>query len=205
MRVEGQLVFNGTNQMLKAALDGVGLAYVPEELRAAAYRRRSPRARARGVVPVLSGVSPLLPEPASILGGLRPARRRAAPPRLIAPDLALFAPTSGSSQAACRTKPAPPWVCGTRTHPVDAPVRTSFDPTECTPAPRGSRGGSPVIPRRLDATRPHDEAADGTGEERCRQPAERIAFTPDLADVYRRFSKTSFATGSAEKTLGQPT
>ena len=32
VRVEGQLVFNGTNQMLKAALDGFGLAYVPEEL-----------------------------------------------------------------------------------------------------------------------------------------------------------------------------
>ena len=32
MRVEGQLVFNGTFQMLNAALAGFGLAYVPEEL-----------------------------------------------------------------------------------------------------------------------------------------------------------------------------
>ena len=32
MRVEGQLTFNGTNQMLAAALSGFGLAYVPEEL-----------------------------------------------------------------------------------------------------------------------------------------------------------------------------
>jgi DNA-binding transcriptional LysR family regulator len=32
VRVEGQLVFNGTNQMLNAALDGFGLAYVPEDL-----------------------------------------------------------------------------------------------------------------------------------------------------------------------------
>ncbi|MGC1549102.1 MAG: LysR family transcriptional regulator [Rhodanobacter sp.] len=32
VRVEGQLVFNGTNQMLKAALDGCGLAYVPAGL-----------------------------------------------------------------------------------------------------------------------------------------------------------------------------
>jgi DNA-binding transcriptional LysR family regulator len=31
-RVEGQLVFNGTAQMLNAALDGFGLAYVPEDL-----------------------------------------------------------------------------------------------------------------------------------------------------------------------------
>jgi DNA-binding transcriptional LysR family regulator len=32
VRVEGQLVFNGTAQMLNAALDGFGLAYVPEDL-----------------------------------------------------------------------------------------------------------------------------------------------------------------------------
>jgi DNA-binding transcriptional LysR family regulator len=32
VHVEGQLVFNATNQMLNAALAGLGLAYVPEEL-----------------------------------------------------------------------------------------------------------------------------------------------------------------------------
>jgi DNA-binding transcriptional LysR family regulator len=32
VRVDGQLVFNGTNQMLNAALAGFGLAYVPEDL-----------------------------------------------------------------------------------------------------------------------------------------------------------------------------
>jgi DNA-binding transcriptional LysR family regulator len=32
VRVEGQLVFNGTAQMLNAALDGLCLAYVPEDL-----------------------------------------------------------------------------------------------------------------------------------------------------------------------------
>jgi DNA-binding transcriptional LysR family regulator len=32
VRVEGQFVFNGTLQMLEAALDGGGLAYVPEDL-----------------------------------------------------------------------------------------------------------------------------------------------------------------------------
>src|SRR5947209_4476368 len=32
VRVEGQLIFNGTAQMLNAALAGFGLAYVPEEL-----------------------------------------------------------------------------------------------------------------------------------------------------------------------------
>jgi DNA-binding transcriptional LysR family regulator len=32
VRVEGQLVFNGTNQILNAALAGFGLAYLPEDL-----------------------------------------------------------------------------------------------------------------------------------------------------------------------------
>ena len=32
VRVEGQLVFNGTAQMLDAALAGFGLAYVPEDM-----------------------------------------------------------------------------------------------------------------------------------------------------------------------------
>lgn len=32
VRVDGQLFFNGTNQMLSAALAGLGLAYVPEQL-----------------------------------------------------------------------------------------------------------------------------------------------------------------------------
>jgi|SRR5437016_851763 len=32
VRVDGQLIFNGTPQMLDTALDGLGLAYVPEDL-----------------------------------------------------------------------------------------------------------------------------------------------------------------------------
>ena len=32
MRVEGQLVFNGSAQMLRGALDGFGLAYLPEDM-----------------------------------------------------------------------------------------------------------------------------------------------------------------------------
>lgn len=32
VHVDGQLVFNGTAQMLNAALAGIGLAYVPENL-----------------------------------------------------------------------------------------------------------------------------------------------------------------------------
>jgi len=34
VHVEGQLVFNGTFQMLNAALAGFGLAYVPEDIAA---------------------------------------------------------------------------------------------------------------------------------------------------------------------------
>jgi len=44
VRVEGQLVFNGTFQMLNAALAGFGLAYVPEDLvQAHLVRRRLKR------------------------------------------------------------------------------------------------------------------------------------------------------------------
>lgn len=32
VRVEGQLIFNGTFQMINAAFAGLGLAYVPEDL-----------------------------------------------------------------------------------------------------------------------------------------------------------------------------
>ena len=32
MRAEGQLIFNATSQILGAALAGLGLAYVPEEM-----------------------------------------------------------------------------------------------------------------------------------------------------------------------------
>ena len=32
VRVEGQLILNATSQMLSAALDGLGLAYMPEEM-----------------------------------------------------------------------------------------------------------------------------------------------------------------------------
>jgi DNA-binding transcriptional LysR family regulator len=32
VRVDGQLTFNGTYQMLNAALGGMGLAFIPEEL-----------------------------------------------------------------------------------------------------------------------------------------------------------------------------
>ena len=50
VRVEGQLTSTRTAQMLNAALAGVGLAYVPEGLVAAAYRQGPSQTRAGGLV-----------------------------------------------------------------------------------------------------------------------------------------------------------
>ena len=79
VRVEGQLVFNGTAQMLNAALAGFGLAYVPEDMAQPHLAKGPSQAGARGLVPALFGLSPLLSEPAPALA-LRPARRCAALP-----------------------------------------------------------------------------------------------------------------------------
>jgi DNA-binding transcriptional LysR family regulator len=50
VRVEGQLTFNGTFQMLNAALGGFGLAYVPEDL-AQPYLAKGRLKRVIGVNP----------------------------------------------------------------------------------------------------------------------------------------------------------
>ena len=47
VRVEGQLVFNNSGLMLNAALDGLGLAYLPEAAGAAVFCRRPACSRAR--------------------------------------------------------------------------------------------------------------------------------------------------------------
>ena len=54
MRVVGQLIFNGTMQMLNAALAGFGLAYLPEEL-------ASPHLSKRRLVRVLADWCPSYP------------------------------------------------------------------------------------------------------------------------------------------------
>ena len=76
VHVEGQLVFNGTFQMLNAALAGLGLAYVPEDV----AQPHLVKGRLRRVLDDWCPpcrLSPLLPEPSSIDASLRPARRRA--------------------------------------------------------------------------------------------------------------------------------
>ena len=55
VRVEGQLTFNGTFQMLKAALAGFGIAYVPEDLGTAASRQGPPDASLGELVPLYAG------------------------------------------------------------------------------------------------------------------------------------------------------
>jgi DNA-binding transcriptional LysR family regulator len=54
VRVEGQLVFNGTKQILQAALAGFGLGYIPEEM-------ARPFIASRQLVEVLEDWSPTFP------------------------------------------------------------------------------------------------------------------------------------------------
>src|ERR1700756_2668981 len=83
VHVEGQLVFNGTFQMLNAALAGFGLAYVPEDVAQPHLVKGSSEAGARGLVPCVFRLSPLLPEPPPWLARARQnARSAPSPPAL---------------------------------------------------------------------------------------------------------------------------
>ena len=88
VRVDGQLTFNATTELLNAALDGLRSRLHTGRHGAAAYRQGPPQARAGGLVPALFGLSPFLSEPPSVLGGVQSRGRCAAAPRvnwLIAP------------------------------------------------------------------------------------------------------------------------
>lgn len=63
VRVDGQLIFNGTAQMLNAALAGFGLAYLPEEL----AQPHLTRGRLKRVLEDWCPPFPLLPEPPSLV------------------------------------------------------------------------------------------------------------------------------------------
>ena len=78
VRVEGQLVFNRLTQIVTAALAGFGLGLPARGPGGATRRERAAPAGARGLVPAVPGLSPLLSEPPPILAGLRAAGRRAA-------------------------------------------------------------------------------------------------------------------------------
>ena len=72
VHVEGQLVFNGTFQMLNAALAGFGLAYVPEDLAQPHLAEGSSHASAGGLVSYLFGLPPLLSQPPPVALRLSP-------------------------------------------------------------------------------------------------------------------------------------
>jgi DNA-binding transcriptional LysR family regulator len=63
VRVEGQLVFNGTYQMLNAALAGFGLAYVPEDLAQPHLAKRRLKRVLEGWCPPYSGYHLYYPSP----------------------------------------------------------------------------------------------------------------------------------------------
>jgi DNA-binding transcriptional LysR family regulator len=82
VRVEGQLVFNGSGPMLDAALSGFGLAYPPEDtVRAHVADGRLVRALADWCPPY-AGVPFVLSEPAAANTGVRFARECVAVPGL---------------------------------------------------------------------------------------------------------------------------
>ena len=78
VKVEGQLVFNGTAPMLDAALSGFGLAYVPENTVQTHLADGSSHPGARRLVSALPGLSPVLPEPPPTHASVRAAGKRAA-------------------------------------------------------------------------------------------------------------------------------
>ena len=77
--VTGPLIVNDVELTLRAALDGVGLAFALEEHAAEHIAPRRARAGPRGLVPALRRLLPLLPEPASSAGRASGAGGRAPP------------------------------------------------------------------------------------------------------------------------------
>ena len=65
----GPVIVSDAQFMIRAALDGVGLAYILEDYVAEHIARGDTRARPRGLVPALRGLLSLLPEPSSPVAG----------------------------------------------------------------------------------------------------------------------------------------
>ena len=97
VRVEGQLVFNGTVPDAQCGAGRIRPGLCAGGPGAAASRQGPSQAGARGLVPAVSGLPPLLPEPPPILAGLRPAGRCAA--------LSTLDPTRCARAAVARTEP----------------------------------------------------------------------------------------------------
>ena len=81
VHVDGQLTFNGTFQMLNAALAGFGLAYVPEDIAQPHLAKGRLKRVLEDWCPPYLGLSPLLSKPPPTHAGLRLAGRGASLPR----------------------------------------------------------------------------------------------------------------------------
>ena len=83
VRVDGQLTFNGTGQTVERSARRVRPRLRARRHGAAAYRQGPAQARARGLVPAVFGLSPVLSEPPPARGGVQPRGGCATPPRLV--------------------------------------------------------------------------------------------------------------------------
>jgi DNA-binding transcriptional LysR family regulator len=70
VRVDGQLVFNTLRQRLDSALQGLGLAYMPEDVAAPCIASGDLIRVLEDWCPPFSGLPPLLPEPPPRLAGV---------------------------------------------------------------------------------------------------------------------------------------
>jgi DNA-binding transcriptional LysR family regulator len=104
VRLEGQLVFNGTYQMLTAALAGFGLAYIPEDLAQPHVAQGRLKRVLEDWCPPFPGYHIYYPEPPSLIAGVRSARRCAAPPGLARRRSVRPVEMLASEQAARRAK-----------------------------------------------------------------------------------------------------
>ena len=67
--VNGPLIVDDVEIVIRAAIDGIGLAFVGGGKVAPASRERRAHSRAGGLVPAVPRILPLLPEPATAAGG----------------------------------------------------------------------------------------------------------------------------------------
>ena len=66
--VNGPLIVDDVETLVRAAIDGVGLAFVSDERVAPQLAKRGAHSRAGGLVPAVPRILPLLPEPATAAG-----------------------------------------------------------------------------------------------------------------------------------------
>ena len=80
VKVEGQLTVNDIAVIRHAALNGVGIAFMPEDIAQLAYRERQTGSCARRLDPAISRLLPLLSQPTPAITRVRASRRGVALP-----------------------------------------------------------------------------------------------------------------------------